>query len=86
MNVVENGSYHNLLLFYQGKKSEAEMETLAGESDLERATISYGVGCWHLYNGDPVGAEKYFREAIGGKYWPAFGYIAAEAELARAGY
>jgi hypothetical protein len=28
-------------------------------------------------------AEEFFRRIVSGKYWPAFGFIAAEAELAR---
>jgi len=83
MEINENASYHNLLLFYKGLKTEADLQALASKSDLDTATIGYGLGCWHLYNNDPAGAENYFRECISGKYWPAFGFIAAEAELAR---
>jgi len=84
MEVVENGSYYGLLLFYKGMKSEEELVAESAGSELERATISYGLGCWHLYNGNPVKAEEYFRTCVSGKYWPAFGFITAEAELARA--
>jgi hypothetical protein len=28
-------------------------------------------------------ADEYFRKIVAGKYWPAFGIIAAKAELAR---
>lgn len=84
MEVVENGSYHSLLLFYKGVRTEDELTAASAGSELERATVGYGLGCWHLYNGNPAKAEEYFRSCISGKYWPAFGFIAAEAELARA--
>jgi tetratricopeptide (TPR) repeat protein len=85
MEVVENGSYHALLLFYKGLRTEDQLQKLASESEPEKATIYYGLGCWHLYNDDPTKAGDYFRECITGDYWPAFGYISAEVELARAG-
>ena len=52
-------------------------------TDLEIATVGYGLGNWHFYNGDRARAEEYFRRIVAGKYWPAFGFIASEAELAR---
>lgn len=84
MEVVENGSYHNLLLFYKGLKSKEELVGLAEQSDLDRATLGYGLGCRQLYNaGDAESAKRWFERIVDGKYWPAFGFIAAEAELAR---
>jgi tetratricopeptide (TPR) repeat protein len=81
MEVVENQSYHGLLFFYKGLKSEAEVEALAEVSDLDMATIGYGIGCWHLYNNNTGKAKIYFEKIMKGRYWPAFGFIAAEAEL-----
>jgi tetratricopeptide (TPR) repeat protein len=83
MNVKENKSYFDRLLFYKGLKQETEIFNLEKASDLEIATVGYGLGNWHLYNGQRAKAEDYFRKITSGKYWPAFGFIAAEAELAR---
>jgi tetratricopeptide (TPR) repeat protein len=83
MEVEENQSYYDLLLFYKGEKTEAEISALAEASDLNMATVGYGVGCWYLYNNQKEAAVVYFKKIVGGKYWPAFGFIAAEAELAR---
>jgi hypothetical protein len=47
------------------------------------ATAAYGIGNWHLYNGRPAEARRVFERIIAGGQWGAFGYIAAEAELAR---
>jgi tetratricopeptide (TPR) repeat protein len=83
MKVVENKSYFDRLLFYKGLKTEAELVNLEKATDLEIATVGYGLGNWHLYNGNQARAEEYFRKIVSGKYWPAFGFIAAETELAR---
>ncbi len=83
MKVAENKSYYDRLLFYKGLKPESELVNLEKASDLEIATVGYGLGNWHLYNGNKAKAEEFFRRIVSGKYWPAFGFIAAEAELAR---
>jgi len=41
------------------------------------------VANWHLYNGRSADAERLFRGVLSGGQWGAFGYIAAEADLAR---
>jgi tetratricopeptide (TPR) repeat protein len=85
MDVIENRSYHRLLLMYKG---ELPVDSLlapgAGEqAALDDATVGYGVGNWHLYNGRPAAAESLFRRIVAGPQWPSFGHIAAEAELKR---
>ncbi len=47
------------------------------------ATVAYGVGNWHLYNGDAARAEEIITEILRADSWAAFGYLAAEADLAR---
>ena len=83
MNLIENMDYHQLLLMYKGEITPAEMLKKT-EDDLSNATIGYGVGNWYLYNGESIKANEMFQEITKGKMWPAFGYLAAEAELARA--
>ena len=83
MGVKENKSYYERLLFYKGLKQESDLVNMEKATDLEIATIGYGVGNWHFYNDDPARAEEYFRRIVSGKYWPAFGFIAAEVELAK---
>jgi len=83
MNVQEDKMYFALLLFYKGLKTEAEIFP-ATLNDLEIATIGYGLGNWHLYNGRPERAKEIFQKIVTGKEWAAFGFINAEAELARA--
>ena len=50
---------------------------------LNWATQGYGVGNWRLCNGQQDKAREIFEGVVAGDYWPAFGFIAAEAELAR---
>jgi tetratricopeptide (TPR) repeat protein len=83
MQIKENKSYYDRLLFYKGLKSETDLVNVEKATDLEIATVGYGIGNWHLYQGNGKKADEYFRKIVAGKYWPAFGFIAAEAELAR---
>lgn len=85
MQVIENGTYHQLLLMYKG---EIPPDSLlrsgpGGAMSVTDATAAYGVGNWHLFNGRRDQAETIFRRIVVGGQWGAFGYIAAEAELAR---
>jgi tetratricopeptide (TPR) repeat protein len=82
MKVEENKSYYDRLLMYKKIKKESEIIT-DKMTDLDIATISYGVGNWHLCDGDKAKARAMFQKITDGKYWPAFGFIAAETELKR---
>lgn len=85
MNVIENQTYHRLLLLYKNELPVDSVLTVgpSGEMSVTDATGAYGVGNWHLYNGRRAEAERVFRRILAGGQWGAFGYIAAEAELAR---
>ena len=84
LDVIENTSYHDLLLMYG---DEIEPESLWGgqEDALGSATVGYGVANWHYYNGREEEALEAFRQVLRTGQWASFGYIAAEAELARLG-
>ena len=81
LDVIDNTSYLRRLLLYKGALEEDELLGPAGELDL--ATLGYGVANWHLYNGREDRARTLFERILRGSYWSAFGYIAAEADLAR---
>ena len=85
MNVIENDTYHRLLLLYKGElPADSVLSTdTTGEMSVTDATAAYGIGNWHLYNGRPAEARRIFERIIAGGQWGAFGYIAAEAELSR---
>jgi tetratricopeptide (TPR) repeat protein len=83
MDIVENDSYHVRLLMYQGLRKPESVLDPAGADDLKIVTQGYGVGNWYLYTGDRAKAREAFEKVVAGKQWAAFGYIAAEADLAR---
>jgi tetratricopeptide (TPR) repeat protein len=82
LEVLENKAYWNRLLMYKGEKKPEE---LLGPKDdpVDLATYGYGVANWHLYNGEMGRAREIFEKVVAGPQWNAFGYIAAEVELAR---
>ncbi len=85
MEIIENALYHRLLLVYKGiEKAETLQQTLRS-GGLDAVTLGYGLGNWHLYNGRRDQAVEMFREIVErhATQWPAFGYVAAEAELTR---
>jgi tetratricopeptide (TPR) repeat protein len=82
MDIIENTSYHELLMMYKG---EVTPQSLLSSSGLDGATKAYGVANWDFYNGRTDQARKILTDIVesNAAQWPAFGYIAAEAELAR---
>lgn len=82
LDVIENGSYHQLLLMYKGLRTpEAILATAPGGSSGSAAR--YGVSAWYLINGRVDDARALWQSMIDGPDWAAFGNLAAEAELAR---
>ena len=85
MGVVESGAYHRLLLFYRGDLPVDSLLT-GGGGALTNVTTGYGVANWHLGNGRRDEAVALFRRILDARsQWPAFGYLAAEAEAKRLG-
>lgn len=83
MDIIENTSYHRRLLMYKGEETpEALLDTTTAD-DLTIATQGYGVGNWYLVTGDTAKAREIFERVVSGRSWSAFGFIAAEADLAR---
>lgn len=85
LDIIENHDYYRLLLFYRGEIGEHEV----AEADSEgpgSAAARYGLGNWHLYEGRSERAEEIFLDLLESESWAAFGYIAAEAEIANANW
>lgn len=86
MPVIENASYHKLLLMYKGAADAATLLATSKGNALDAVTIGYGVANWHLYNGRQDVARGILTNIVeehSATQWPGFGYIAAEADLAR---
>lgn len=82
MDVIENFAYHKRLLMYKGLIDPEELlDPNADELDL--ATQGYGVANWYFVNGERDKAREILDKVLEGKYWSAFGYIAAEADVRR---
>lgn len=82
MELIENTSYYELLMVFKGVFSPDEI--LSGEnSELDNATLGYGLGFWHHINGRTERANQIWRNVYDAGNWAAFGFIASEAELAR---
>ena len=79
--------YFNLVRFFQGRMTEAEIAPPPptpgdDESELIFDTVGYGIGNWHLYNGERDKAIEYFRRIAKGHVWYTWGFIGSETELA----
>ena len=85
MPIIENGSYHRLLLMYKGLlKPEEVLRNFGANGGLDDVTTAYGVGNWHLYNGQAAEAEAIFDRILATRsQWASFGYLSAEAEKRR---
>lgn len=84
---VEGPSYYRRLRMYRGEFAPDDLLNPEKGSqvihDLETiyATQGYGVGNWHLYNGDKERARQVFERILQGRSRFAFGYIGAELDL-----
>lgn len=86
MPVIENGSYHKLLMMYKGAADAGTLLAASKADPLEAVTIGYGVANWHLYNGRPDEARRILTVIVdeqAASQRAGFGYIASEADLAR---
>lgn len=82
LELLENDAYLNLILVFNGFfDADRLMET--SDDALANATLGYGLGNWHYMNGRQERAFEIWQTVYDSGEWPAFGFIAAEAELAR---
>lgn len=79
LDVIENGSYHSLLLMYKGERTPEDVLKTAGEGSGGTA-VRYGVSAWYLINDKRREAQQLWAQILEGSDWPSFGHLAAEAE------
>ncbi|MEX2477640.1 MAG: hypothetical protein WD357_04330 [Gracilimonas sp.] len=82
MELIENTSYHELLMVFKGVFTPDELLG-AENSELDNSTLGYGLGFWHHINGRNERAIQIWQNVYDSGNWAAFGFIASEAELAR---
>ena len=80
--VIENTAYHRRLLMYKGEVAPDSLLNPSSTDELQFVTQGYGVANWYMANGDTARARQILDQLLAGKYWAAFGYIAAEADVA----
>jgi tetratricopeptide (TPR) repeat protein len=83
MDILENQSYHRRLLMYKGLEKPETLLDTAKADDTTIATQGYGVGNYFFVTGNTAKAREVFQKVTSGGGWNAFGFIAAEADLAR---
>lgn len=85
IELIENTDYLKLIKLYRYEaKLDDLLATAAGNADtLGSASLGYGIGNYLLDRRDKSEAIAIFRKIVAGNQWASFGYIAAEAELAR---
>ncbi|MDD9889109.1 MAG: hypothetical protein OXU30_02050 [Gammaproteobacteria bacterium] len=81
MNIIENMSYHQLCLLYKGEMEIEDMMAANGD-DPSNAAVAYGIANYFYYNGDRQRSDQLLERIVSGSSWSAFGFIAAEADLA----
>ena len=88
MDIRDNEGYFERLMMYKGMIEPSTLiqmsqDTPLADRDLALATEGYGVGNFYISNGKQEEGIKVLEEIVEGRHWAAFGYIAAEADLAR---
>ena len=84
LEVIENTTYHKLLLLFKGDLTFDDVVVTSGDDDvaLANATVGYGIGFWRQMHGRTGPAMATWERTIEGPSWAGFGYIASEAEVA----
>jgi tetratricopeptide (TPR) repeat protein len=85
MEIIESIAYLDLLLLFKGERTLEDLLGPSGDAaTLQSTTTAYGLGVWHLLGGRTAEAHETWERILTGRnQWSAFGYIAAEGELAR---
>jgi tetratricopeptide (TPR) repeat protein len=78
-----SNAYTQRLKLYRGEIDPNQLFTPADTSDIQVATLSYGLGNWYLVHGDTNRAREMFERSVQSGGWPAFGFIVSEIELDR---
>jgi tetratricopeptide (TPR) repeat protein len=81
--IEENLAYYHDLLFYKGEKTAEELLNPGEDGPYRLETVAQGVASWFLVQGDTAAAVELFERIVDDAWWPGFGRIAGEAELAR---
>ena len=82
-DLIENFDYHRLLQAFGRGGAFEDGDDGPDTLNLSGATVGYGLATYDLVEGREEEAYAAYEQILEGPQWAAFGYIAAEAELAR---
>ena len=82
LDVHDSVAYHKLLLVFSGEIAPEEL-LRQDANTTDGATILYGIGDWYYVNGQTDRALPLWKKILEGNQSFSFGYVAAEAEVAR---
>ena len=83
MEILENQSYLRRLLMYKGLEAPEALLSPDSTDTTDIATQGYGLANYYLVAGETDKARGVLARILEGTGWPAFGYIAAEADMHR---
>lgn len=83
MMIIENRDYHDILLMYISGDDSKLVEKTQSQETLSNSTVGFALGTYYLLTGKKQKAKEIFEKVVAGNQWSSFGFIAAEAELAR---
>lgn len=82
MDVIENYAYHRLLRLFKGELDPVEVLEGVDANSIAGPTSAYGIAIWHRSQGRNDEADAALQSIVDSGTWAAFGFIAAEADLA----
>lgn len=81
MNLQQNKSNYDALMVYKGLSKDAT--ALEGATGVSFVNLASGIGLYQVLEGKASSGCGLLRKAASDPNWPAFGVIAAEAELTK---
>ena len=83
MEIIENHDYFDILLMYKTNDVSKLVAKTQSQQMLSNATLGFALGSYYQVKGNKEKAKELFEKVVAGNQWSSFGYIAAEAELAK---
>lgn len=83
MEIIENHDYFDILYMYKTGNDNKLVEKTQNQETLSNATLGFALGSYYQFKGNKTRAKELFGKVVAGNQWSSFGFIAAEAELAR---
>ncbi len=82
-DVIENHAYRDLVMMYKDEKAPEELLAGSDGGGIQDVALLYGIANYYWVNGRQQEAIVLMEKILETGAWAAFGYIAAEADLAR---